>query len=50
MDVQDFRGIIGLTQLDNILAKQEHEKVNVIAYTIRDTEQVSQKIKFSREH
>lgn len=44
MDVQDILEV-GLTQLNNILAKQEHEKVNVFAYTIRDTEQVSWKIK-----
>lgn len=33
----DVRGIleVGLTQLDNILPKQEHEKVNVFAYTIK---------------
>lgn len=46
MDIRDILEV-GLTQLDNILAKQEHEKVNVFAYTIRDTEQVIWKIKLN---
>lgn len=37
IDIWDISEV-GLTQLDDLLlAKQEHEKVNEFAYTVRDT-------------